>query len=240
MAGGLDRMLRLMTAAGATLFALAVAGSAALLLPACGALPWADRCDRPDPEVAGRLADLGAANAALWREVAFLERELALLQCTADLPEPPPPAAVVPPPAPPIDAEAWQRRDIGAMDGCWELDSDYRTQNDRTGEITHFTEWTMCFDGDGQGRATMRATNGTTCAGPVAGQFASDGRLVVTEAGNLACSDATFIYRRELGCALLDGGAASCGVDQPQVGRSSTVLLRRAAPRAATPPEGDR
>ncbi len=238
-------MLRLFTAVGATLFAGAVVAGAALLLPACGALPWANLCPDTDPEAEARLADLNAGNTALSREIAFLERELALLQCTAVHPDPPPLVLPTPvPPAPPIDTEAWERRDIGAMDGCWELESDYRTQNDRTGEITHFTEWTMCFADDGQGRATMRATNGTTCAGSVAGSFAQDGRLIVTEAGNLACSDATFIYRRVLGCALLDGGMASCSVDQPQVGRTSTVILRRALPETPTErppqPEGNR
>jgi hypothetical protein len=233
-------MLRLMTALGATLFAVAVAAGALLLLPACGALPWANHCPPTGYATAARMAELDAANIALGREVGALERELVLLQCTAALPEPPPLPSLPPLPQPPIDTEAWQRRDIGAMDGCWELDSDYRTQNDRTGEITHFTAWTMCFAADGQGRATMRATNGTTCEGPVTGSFAADGRLVVTEAGNLACSDATFIYRRDLGCALLDDGAASCSVEQPQVGRSSTVLLRRAAPDPAPLPEGDR
>jgi len=212
----------------AVAFAGTAAVSAWLLLPACAlALVGIGQC--PDPSQAAamtRLADLDARNADLSREVAALERELALLQCTAELPEPPPVLAA--PEPVPIDPEAWARRDLGVLDGCWQLDSTYATRNVRTGAITTYTEWRMCFDAAGAGQAEMLGTNGVTCTGAVQGAFAADGQLTVTEAANLRCSDDSFIYRRDLVCALSADGGASCAVTQAEVGSASTVRLRRA------------
>lgn len=212
-------------------FIAAVGLSAALLLPACGVvmrgLSFCPAQDLAETEL--RLAALDDLNAALGREVAALERELGAVQCTAVYPpaatppEPPRTAAV----PPTIDRDAWARRDLGVLQGCWQLDSNYSTRNQRTGVITDYTEWRMCFDGAGAGRAEMLGTNGITCTGPVTGRFAGDGSLEVAEAGNLQCSDQTFIYRRDLACSLSGNGAASCQVTQPAVGTTSTVRLRR-------------
>ncbi|MCU0907604.1 MAG: hypothetical protein MUF73_09195 [Rhodobacteraceae bacterium] len=221
----------------AVAFAGTAAVSAWLLLPACAVvLPGLGRC--PDPAKAAavaRLATLDGHNADLTREVAALERALAAMQCTADLPpvvpDPPPVAALPAPPLPapaPIDPDAWARRDLGVLDGCWQLDSTYATRNVRTGEVTTYTEWRMCFDASGTGTAEMLGSNGVTCAGPVRGAFAADGQLSVTEPGNLGCSDDSFIYRRDLVCALSGDGGASCAVSQAEVGSTSTVRLRRA------------
>jgi len=173
---------------------------------------------------------LDGQNADLTRTVAALERELAAMQCTADLPDPPAPVLALPDPPPPapIDPEAWARRDLGVLDGCWQLDSTYATRNVRTGEVTTYDEWRMCFDAAGAGLAEMRGTNGVTCEGAVQGAFAADGQLAVTEAGNLRCSDGSFIYRRDLVCALSADGGAGCAVTQAEVGSASTVRLRRA------------
>jgi hypothetical protein len=220
-------------AAGFLVIALVVAvgASANLLLPACGlALRALSFCPPPELEATAlRLVALDDLNATLEREVAALERELGALQCTAVHPRvaaaPSPP--VVAAPAPQIDSEAWARRDLGVLEGCWSLDSNYSTRNERTGRITDYTEWRMCFDRAGAGRAEMLGTNGVACSGPVTGRFAGDGSLGVTEAGNLQCSDQTFIYRRDLACTLTGDVAASCQVTQPDVGTTSTVRLRR-------------
>lgn len=222
----------------AVAFAGTAATSAWLLLPACAtALPGLGRC--PDPAEAAaleRLAVLDGQNADLTREVAALERALAARQCTADWPDPPPEVALPDPPAPappPIDPEAWARRDLGVLDGCWQLDSSYATRNVRTGEITTYDEWRMCFDAEGAGTAEMLGSNGVTCTGAVRGAFAADGQLAVTEEANLGCSDDSFIYRRDLTCALSGDGGAACAVTQAEVGSASTVRLRRA--EGATP-----
>jgi hypothetical protein len=221
----------------AVAFAGTAAASAWLLLPACAVtLPGLGHCPDPaDAALLDRLAVLDAQNADLTRAVAALERALAARQCTADLPDPPPPVLALPdlpPTAPidpaPIDPDAWARRDLGVLDGCWQLDSTYATRNVRTGEVTTYDAWRMCFDASGRGTAEMLGSNGVTCTGAVEGAFAADGQLSVTEAGNLGCSDGSFIYRRDLVCALSGDGGAACAVTQAEVGSASTVRLRRA------------
>lgn len=213
----------------------------ALLIPACGLrtpalVSWLGVC--PAPETLARQDRLAIAAAEadqLQREIAFLERELAAIPCTAihpveDVPDPDPPAeqARIPEPTEPeIDSRKWERRDIGVLNGCWELDSNYSARHIRTGEVTHFNQWTMCFDTDGSGTEEMRATNGTRCQGNVGAEFDGGGSLVISEPGNLACDDRTFIYRRVTSCRLNARGVARCQVNQPELGRTSSVRLRR-------------
>jgi hypothetical protein len=140
-----------------------------------------------------------------------------------------PPVTPIPPipDVPELDADGWRRGDLASLAGCWDLDSDYRTQNVQTGAVTNYTDWQMCFASDGSGEARMRATNGVTCTGAISGSFDGGGHLAVAETGNLTCSDDTYIYRRNLTCALTSGTGASCQVSQPEVNRTSTVQLRR-------------
>lgn len=207
-------------------------GAAALLLPACGiGLPGADFCVSDGDAAAERaLAETRADIAALTREIAALEGEVSRVQCAAVHPEPEPLPPVVAAPQPPegIDSDAWLRRELAAMEGCWELDSVYRAQDIRTGVVTTYDVWRICFDADGAGAAEMRATTGATCGGAITGAFDSAGALSIVEAAGLECSDGSFIYRRDLTCGLDGTGGAACTVEQPEVGRSSTVALRRA------------
>lgn len=206
---------------------------------------WPEMCrSEADIAVAERLDVLRARYLELQHEILLAENALGKIQCEA-VHAPPPPAeqqpepAPVPPPAdvtapgpevPQIDEQRWRSGDIGLLDGCWELDSDYRTQNVRTGRITHFNEWTMCFSGGaGAGRETMTATDGTTCSGPVSGRFDQDNRLVVREPRNLECSDNSFIYRRIVTCELAENGVANCVTAQPERNTRSEVRLRRRA-----------
>lgn len=208
--------------------ALSVAVGAWLLLPACGVQTWSDwlRFCPADAAVATRahLARLDDENTELARTIALLERELAARQCTAVLPAPVEPAE-----APEIDRNAWEDRDIAVLGGCWALDSDYRTRNVRTGEVTVYDEWTLCFDESGRGRTELRATDGvTTCEGPIAGRFAGEGNLVIEDAANVPCSDGSYIYRSIGDCRLDADGRAICDIRQPETRGTATVQLRRA------------
>ncbi len=208
---------------GLVLVVAAVAASAYLLLPACGVNIGGARgffCPAPEAAAAERRLDaLRAENATLMASVAALEGELAGRQCTVAQPAPAAP--------PEIDGEAWAEGDVGLLEGCWRLDSAYSTRDEVTGVVTRYTDWRLCFDGEGLGNEIMRATDGTTCEGAVGARFDGE-RLVIEEGGNLTCSNGTFIYKRVATCELGTDGAAQCGVAQPDVGSSDTVRLMRA------------
>ena len=129
----------------------AVAASAYLLLPACGVTVGGARgyfCPAPEVMAAERRLDqLRAENTALLAAVSQLEGELAGRQCEVAAP----PAAMPEATIPEIDGEAWAERDVGLLEGCWKLDSAYSTRNETTGVVTRYTDWRLCFDGEGLG-----------------------------------------------------------------------------------------
>ena len=188
-----------------------------------------------------RLDDIRAENALLSEEIALLEREIGQIQCVAQYIEPPielppPPARQVPEPEPEppqvarnegLDPDQFRERDISVLEGCWALDSEFRTRDVRTGRVTFYNQWNMCFDENGNGREQMRATNGTTCNGPVTGNFDGGGNLVINEPGNLRCGDGSAIFRRVTSCQVNPNGTASCVTRQPERRTRSNVQLRR-------------
>ena len=99
--------------------------------------------------------------------------------------------------------------------------------NIRTGAITSFRYWQICFDRNGKGREVMRATNGITCEGPLSGQLRG-GRLTMREPGNLQCSDGFEIFQRDITCSLDARGVANCDTYQRQGNGRGKATLRRA------------
>ena len=198
----------------------------AALLPACGAnrtvfSTWIDWCPvNKHQQNEERLAALTTSNRNLQLRIDAYERELALKQC---LP------AEAPPQSDRIDWNAWSGKQIGLLEGCWDLESRFTTTNRQTGEPSRYQTWKMCFDARGVGREEMRADSGSVCSGPVQGSFDASGSLAIEEPGNLTCSDGGFIYRLKSTCSLNDDGTASCVVTQPEIGSSTTVEFRRAA-----------
>jgi len=229
-----------------------VATTGALLLQSCGLrLPFVSTafsiCDDGSAQQADiRLRFLEEDRGALLREIAALERALATTRCEVTLPAPQPYRAdLIPPPNPDpeqiqrppgpsdpegLDRRTFESRDISVLEGCWDLDSDYRTRNVDTGLITDYSRWHMCFDGTGHGTQTMQGTDGTTCQGPVEGRFDAEGRLMMDDGAPLQCSNGGTIFRRVITCRLDDTGRADCLSRQPFDGRggASEVGLRRA------------
>ncbi|MEM9968004.1 MAG: hypothetical protein AAF755_07895 [Pseudomonadota bacterium] len=196
------------------------------------------------------LSRIGDGNEDLLREIAFLERELATIQCVAQyVPpvEPELPDEVEPsvdpvpleePPDPPelpsqpdgLDRGAFDNRDVAVLEGCWYLDSDYRTRNLETGRVLRAVSWQACFDETGKGTHQIQMEDGTSCTGPLTGGFNDGGRLIMQDGEEMQCSDGSFIYKREITCSLDATGRAQCVSVQPtspQPGQAS-VGLRRA------------
>lgn len=217
-------MRGLFTYGGGALVVGLVLWAASALLPACGvgsrvAGTWADWCPVDSSGIAEQqIAALADQNRALEQLILQRERELAAKQC--EIPKQS---------AQRIDRQDWDSGRIGLLEGCWDLDSRFVTNNRSTGEQSRYTVWTMCFDASGQGREEMRADNGNSCSGTVQGSFGADGALRIEEPGNLQCSDGGFVYRLSSRCTLKEDGNASCVVSQPEVGGRTTVEFRRSA-----------
>lgn len=117
------------------------------------------------------------------------------------------------------------------IDGCWALDSDYTTYDRETGARTDYSEWEICFQGDGPGRERMTGRHQSgqtiTCAGALSRSFSRDGKLVIEEPGNLQCSNGSYIFRRVITCTVDEAGRADCNTAQPERGTNSDVRLRR-------------
>lgn len=226
-----------------TLLALLLIGvigaSAYLLLQSCGLrLPFTDRvlsvCETAE-ELKTR-EDLAAAlddSRALEDRIAWLERRLAAVPCKATPPDPPPPPPEPKPEPKPestpsgLAPDAFDRDDISVMEGCWQLSTVYDVRDIRTGAITKFRHWQICFDRNGKGREVMRATNGTRCEGTLTGRLSS-GKLTMREPGNLRCDNNSYIYRRDITCSLDAAGRAQCNTYQPETRGRGRATLRRA------------
>ena len=212
-------------------FVLLLVVFALLLLPACavlvplglGTLGHCPGEARAATEA--RLKDLDGERQRLEAEVGALSRDLALRQCAVVPPQPP--AAPAPQSPSGIDRDAWNDRDIGAMEGCWVLDSEYIIRDRTTGAPSPQQEWRVCFDAQGRGTQSMQSQDGTRCDGTITGTFDAQGRLVMREPGNLQCSGGVFIYERETTCTLNDRGEAVCESRQPETGGSGTVRLKK-------------
>jgi hypothetical protein len=132
-----------------------------------------------------------------------------------------------------IPEDAWREQDVGFLEGCWELDSDYAITAERTGETVGVADWRACFDRSGRGRQDLTFEDGSACDGPVGAEFAPGDRLVLRDGGDVPCragSFISFIYERVITCERVDAARAQCVSVHPATGGESNVNLRRAAP----------
>jgi len=216
---------------GAGGLVVAAVAAAAAILPACGLrLPFGLGTVLECPEINRIALPSGgaAARAAILADISGLERDIAALACTPQRVETPTPPPAPLPPAPELDEAMIDEGDVGALRGCWMLDSPYRAQNRETGAITEYSEWTICFDGSGRGQETMRGSDGSTCTGNVTGSFLPGEALVIDEAEDLPCSNQVAILRRQVTCRLDATQRATCNSYQPESGSNAEVIMRRA------------
>ena len=110
----------------------------------------------------------------------------------------------------PIDESGFDDRDLAALEGCWNLASDYRITNPDTGEVAATDAWQMCFDDQGRGTQTLDFENGTRCEGRVQAQFEPDGSLRVIDLGNVPCDNGLAIVQRVIDCSRQADGSVDC------------------------------
>lgn len=218
----------------ATLLLGLVGFVAFLILGACGVLSPLSTLGIPGcPAVVAdvrdpRLEPALGRQAVLESQVSDLETRLARLECPPPHPPPPEPEPE-PEPEPQVgmDAEQWEEQDIQMLEGCWQLDSHYQTQDVQTGAVSTVASWNMCFDADGVGSQTLQFDSGTTCRSETTARFNTAGQLEITDESNVNCSDQSYIYQRVMTCDLQPDGTASCQSRQPsRAGGSTHVRIR--------------
>lgn len=200
------------------------------LLPACATatpLSLFGSCPAADPPPAARAAAVEVERGrSLQAQIDMLERELAARSdCTPQeiRRAAPPRQAEAEPPA--IDQERWEQRDVGLLEGCWRLHSDYRVTHRDTGESVTVPYWRACFDAQGRGTQNIRMSDGTTCEGSVRAEFRENGKLRLRDAGDTPCSGGRRLLRRDGDCDLDGAGGANCEL-RDRYG-STSVQLRR-------------
>jgi hypothetical protein len=205
-------------------------------------------CEVPSA-VADREAALTAAQdeeAALRRQLARLQGDIAArrVQCRVPPPPPPPPptpprvveAPSPPPPAPPpprreptappappddrfrIPPGIAQDRDLSFAKGCWVTDP-FRHSPLQAPGVSEY-----CFDANGRGTMTFRRGN-YVCRAPARIEIRSDGGLYLEDADS-RCSDGSRWYQDRLTCHPDRSGVARCRGQSE--GHRWEVNLRRA------------
>ncbi|HEY0181285.1 MAG TPA: hypothetical protein VGC09_00620 [Rhodopila sp.] len=152
-------------------YALALASLAVLALAAELLLPllgW------PRTAVAACVADpadLAALNAqaredgrhsALMAELARLVGQEGTRRLECPIPPglgtPPARSGAIAPPALPQDA--WNRRDLAMLSGCWTKISNLHVVRESTGQVRDVANWKLCFDAHGGGTQTLVLSDG--------------------------------------------------------------------------------
>lgn len=115
-------------------------------------------------------------------------------------------------PEPPSIEDAIRRGDVQALEGCWELDSDYQLEDEQTGEVFGARAWEVCFSDDGSGDQTLSVTEGSLCQSRVNASFPDLSTVTFRDATDLRCRGGRwgFVYARSTTCQLGDDGKAQC------------------------------
>jgi hypothetical protein len=232
----------LAVAVSAIVLAVASYGLSRQALVSCGATVFGfvlSNCVPAEP-VATVRDDSRDRLAALAAEAEHLERQLrAVRTAVAQRPVcPAPPVApsrappVPPPPvrptvAPAIDDSTWRKREVASLQGCWDLDSDYRVQDTDTKVVATVTAWSICLEPNGTGRQNIKLSDGVTCESTVSARFPTESSLAITDVGDVMCSNKSRIFQREIECARQTTSQIACDARQPTQGTNSAVKLRR-------------
>lgn len=195
----------------------------------------------PDPTLVLRasLADLQANQTRLAAQLSALNDDLKhkVAQCRTAAavpqppaaPPPPPPAKprpapspspqALPPPSPPaaLPIDRWANKDLGVLQGCWNLGREAPTVvASRAGREDCTTKvGRICFDANGHGEReqTISCPRAGTmfCRAPVAGRFEADGSFRTTQ-NDVSCQGgvAAAWLGRTLSCQRVDDAHADC------------------------------
>lgn len=222
------------------MFTASVAATGLLLLHACGlvTLPGGLRaifwnfC--PQAPVAlsaeAQRAD-GLRKLARQLETGLAEKRLACANLAAPQPTPlelpaearlrrPQQTAELKPPPGPLPADRWAKKDLGMLNGCWQLGRDSTGVRGDPGTPSREDNCAvkagrMCFDADGRGQRSQETlcpvAGPILCSAPVTAHFASDGTFRTTQPATQCQGGApTTWLGYTLTCRRVDGDHAIC------------------------------
>ena len=124
--------------------------------------------------------------------------------------------------SPKIDTSLWAQGDLEVLNGCWNLDWDYKMQDVQTKEIVGVTSWDVCFQNGAQiGVQTLLFEDGERCINqPIKGEFKNvdnQSRLYLDDTKNLSCNSGAVVFHRRMECELMQGGEyAVCATSSKQ------------------------
>jgi len=119
-----------------------------------------------------------------------------------------------------LPADRWANKDLGVLQGCWNLGRDAPTVLNTSGFTGRKEDCTakagrICFDANGHGEREQTVscpTAGTmSCRAPVTGQFSADGTFRTTQP-DVTCTGASNArwVGRTLSCRRVDDAQAAC------------------------------
>lgn len=175
----------------------------------CGVVPGQLDAMRKEAALENRGAELRTLLATLTEDLGR-KQLLCPIAVVPAAPAPFPRPAAVPIPLPRADLpqERWERRDLGMLEGCWNLDSTVTVTNEARTQSSKLQSWRMCFDGAGAGQQTMVTEDGRRCEGPLAASFDGASTLLVTEPAR--CRGSLSMNRSTRSCQRVSDSEAVC------------------------------
>ena len=121
-----------------------------------------------------------------------------------------------------IDTSLWAQGNLEVLNGCWNLDWDYKMRDVQTNEIVGVTSWDVCFTSGAEiGVQTLLFEDGERCINqPIKGEFKNienQSKLYLDDTKDVSCNSGGVVFHRRMECELMQGGDyAVCATSSKQ------------------------
>ena len=121
-----------------------------------------------------------------------------------------------------IDTTLWAQGNLEVLNGCWNLDWDYKMRELETNEVVGVKSWDVCFkSGKEIGEQNLLFEDGESCIEqPIKGEFEGGNdktKLFLDDTKDLSCELGALVFHRRMKCELMKGADyAVCAVSTKQ------------------------
>ena len=121
-----------------------------------------------------------------------------------------------------IDTSLWAQGNLEVLNGCWNLDWDYKMRELETNEVVGVKSWDVCFkSGKEIGEQNLLFEDGESCIEqPIKGEFEGGNdktKLFLDDTKDLSCELGALVFHRRMKCELMKGADyAVCAVSTKQ------------------------